>query len=72
MHRYAKFGGLALIAIGMLYRRKPDLFKRGSWLKTDVAQRTLSRQGYLKYIRGVGVFHIVLGIAVLAWAFLGR
>ena len=72
MHGYAKFAGLVLIAVGILYVRKPDLFKRGIWTKTDIAQRTLSSEGYLKYMRGVGVFHIVLGIAVLAWAFAAR
>ena len=70
MHAYATFAGLALIAIGILYLRKPDLFRRGIWLKTSIAQRVLSPEGYLKYMRGLGVFHIVLGIAVLVWAFL--
>jgi hypothetical protein len=72
MHGYAKFTGLVLIAIGILYLRKPDLFRRGIWLKTSIAQRALSPEGYLKYMRGLGVFHIVLGIAVLAWAFVAH
>ena len=72
MHGYAKFAGFALIAVGIAYLLKPDLFKRGIWIKTDIAQRALSAQGYLKYMRGVGVFHIVLGVAVLAWAFLSH
>jgi hypothetical protein len=69
MHGNAKFAGFFLIAVGILYLRKPDLFRRGIWLKTSIAQRNLSPEGYIKYMRGVGVFNIVLGIALLVWAF---
>ena len=70
MHTYAKFAGVFLIAVGILYLRKPNLFRRGIWMKTSIAIRNLSPEGYLKYMRGVGVFNIVLGIALLAWGFL--
>jgi hypothetical protein len=69
MHGYAKFAGFLLIAVGILYLRKPDLFRRGIWMKTGIAERNLSPEGYTKYMRGVGVFNIVLGIALLVWAF---
>jgi hypothetical protein len=69
MHVYAKFAGFLLIAVGILYLRKPDLFRRGIWMKTGIAERNLSPEGYIKYMRGVGLFNIVLGIALLAWAF---
>ena len=70
MHVYATFAGLFLIAYGILLLRKPNLFRRGIWMKTGIAQRNLSPEGYIKYMRGVGVFNIVLGIALLGWGFL--
>ena len=69
MHGYAKFAGFVLIAVGILYVRKPNLFRRGIWMKTGIAERNLSPEGYIKSMRGVGVFNIVVGIALLAWAF---
>jgi len=42
------FPGLALIALGIVYLLKPGLFKRGLWLRTSIAQRTMSPEGYLK------------------------
>jgi hypothetical protein len=35
------------------------------WMKTGIAERNLSPEGYIKYSQGVGVFNIALGI--LAW-----
>jgi len=46
MHAYAKVAGF-LIAINILYLRKPDLFKRDIWLKTSFAQHTLFFRGYI-------------------------
>jgi hypothetical protein len=69
MHGYAKLAGFFLIAVGILYLREPDLFRRGIWMKTGIAERNLSPEGYIKYMRGVGVFNLVLGIALLVWAF---
>ena len=67
MHIYATFAGLFLIAYGILLVRKPNLFRRGIWMKTGIAERNLSPEGYVKYMRGVGAFNIVLGIAFFAW-----
>ncbi len=68
MHIYAAFAGVFLIAWGILLLRKPNLFRRGMWMKTGIAERNLSAEAYIKYSRGVGVFNIALGIAFLAWA----
>ena len=70
MHNSAKIAlGVFLMAVGALYLCKPNLFRRGHWMKTGIAERNLSADAYIKYARGVGVFHIVVGIAVFAWAF---
>jgi hypothetical protein len=61
--------GLALIALGVVYVLKPDLFRRGIWTRTSVAQRTMSPEGYLKYMRGMGVLWIVVGVALLIWGY---
>jgi hypothetical protein len=67
MHTYAKLAGFSLIAVGILYLCRPNLFRRGIWMKTSIAIRNLSPEAYLKYVRGVGVFNIALGIALLVW-----
>jgi hypothetical protein len=56
-----------LIAVGVLYILKPDLFRRWFWNRTSIAQRALSPEGYLRYMRGVGVVQILLGFALLLW-----
>jgi hypothetical protein len=40
MHQWGKFAGLVLIAVGIVYLLKPDIFKRGIWTKTSIAQQT--------------------------------
>ena len=54
--------GWLLILIGIVYLIKPDIFRRGIWIKTSVAQRTLSPGGYLRYMRVVGVVCVLLGL----------
>jgi len=63
------FPGLGLIALGIVYLLKPGLFKRGLWLRTSIAQRTMSPEGYLKYMRVLGIVWIILGIALLIWGY---
>lgn len=57
--------GIALVIVGVVYVLKPDLFRRGIWKKTSIAQRLLSPEGYLRYMRGFGVVLIVAGGALL-------
>jgi len=66
----ATFAGWFLVAVGVVYILKPDIFRRGIWKHTSIAQRTLSPEGYLKYMRWIGVFTIALGIlfVVLGYA----
>jgi hypothetical protein len=67
-HGYMTFAGLVLTAVGVLYVIKPDIFRHGLWRRTDIAQRNLSPEGYLKYMRGVGVVHVIAGLVLLLWS----
>ena len=59
------FAGWFLIAVGVIYLVKPDMFRRGIWKHTSIAPQTLSPEGYLKYTRWVGVITIALGMLFL-------
>ena len=59
--------GMVLVAFGILYLRKPTVYRRGVWMKTSIAIRMLSEDGYRRYIRGLGVVFIVLGVGCIAW-----
>jgi hypothetical protein len=37
------------------------------WLKTSIAIRLLSEEGYRKYIKGLGVVFILAGCFLIAW-----
>jgi len=56
--------GFVLIAIGFIYLLKPTLFRRGIWLKTSIAVRTLSEENYIRYMRGLGILLIAGGLIV--------
>jgi uncharacterized protein YjeT (DUF2065 family) len=58
--------GIILILFGLLYIWKPTIYRRGMWLKTSVAIRTLSEENYRRYMRGLGIVMIVAGIAFIA------
>jgi len=59
--------GVVLIGLGLVYLLRPGLFRRGLWMKTSVAIRALSEQGYRRYMRGLGVALVLIGIACLGW-----
>jgi len=42
MHSRLIFAGWLLIAVGVLFIVKPNIFRRGIWKETDIAQRLLS------------------------------
>jgi hypothetical protein len=64
--------GVALMGIGLIYIWKPNLFRRGIWLKTSVAIRLLSEENYIKYIKGVGAVWIVIGLSLVFWSVFGH
>jgi hypothetical protein len=57
--------GVALILIGAFYIWKPTIFRRGLWMKTSIAIRTLSETNYTRYMRGLGFAFIVAGIILI-------
>jgi hypothetical protein len=60
--------GVALILGGVIYLWRPTIFRRGIWLKTSIAVRLLSETNYVRYMRGLGILAIVIGIVFLARA----
>jgi hypothetical protein len=59
------FVGVALAALGGAYVRYPDLFRRGIWKRTAISQRLLSPEGNRRYMRGLGVVLIAVGLALI-------
>jgi hypothetical protein len=59
--------GLILIVFGVFYIRNPMIYRRGIWLKTSLAIRSLSEERYKKYIKGLGAIYIVAGIGLIVW-----
>jgi len=59
--------GVVLVIFGAIYLRKPTLFRRGFWMTTSLAIRFMSEENYLKYMRGLGVVYIVLGLGFIVW-----
>jgi hypothetical protein len=59
--------GLVLIAFGVVYLQRPTLYRRGIWLKTSIAIRFLSEEGYKKYIKLLGILFILIGTCLIAW-----
>ena len=57
--------GLVLVAVGAVYLLKPTIFRRGIWLKTSIAIRTLSDDNYIRYMRILGVILIVSGLGFI-------
>ena len=59
--------GLLLIAFGVLYLRRPSVYRRGLWLKTSLAVRLLSEANYRRYIKGLSAVFIVAGVCLVAY-----
>jgi hypothetical protein len=57
--------GLFLIALGLIYIAKPTIFRRGIWLKTSIAVRTLSEENYIRYMRGLGGVIVLVGLGLV-------
>ena len=57
--------GLIFIVFGLLYIVKPGIYRRWFWKTTDIFQQKLSPANYIKFMRGVGVVLLVLGVVFL-------
>ena len=66
------FAGLIMIVFGVLYLRQPTIYRRGIWMKTSIAIRTLSEDGYKKYMRGLGVVFIAADSGLVLWDQAGK
>ena len=54
--------GLILTIFGLIYIIKPDLYRRWFWKKTDILQKTLKPENYIKVMRILGVAFLIAGI----------
>jgi hypothetical protein len=61
------FAGVILIVFGVVYLKRPDIFRRGIWMKTSIAIRTLSEVEHLRYMRRLGLVFILLGATLIVW-----
>ena len=68
MRRIDLIGAFILIVWGGILVLKPNLFVRGIWKRTNIAQRLLSPKSYLVYTRTLGLFFILAGFVWLAVA----
>ncbi len=59
--------GLILIGFGLLYVRRPAIYRRGLWMKTSLAVRYLSEAQYRAYIKGIGYVFMLVGIVLVLW-----
>jgi len=57
--------GVVFILSGSIYVWKPTIFRRGPWMKTSIAIRTLSEDNYVRYMRGLGVVSVIAGVALI-------
>jgi hypothetical protein len=60
--------GVMMIGIGAIYLKKPDIFRRGIWMRTSVAIRFLSEEDYRRYMRGLGAAVMAIGAAFVLLA----
>jgi|HubBroStandDraft_6_1064221.scaffolds.fasta_scaffold10207_4 hypothetical protein len=62
--------GLFLIAAGVVFIRWPTVLRRGIWLKTSIAIRTLSEDGYRSYMQKLGFLYVTAGVGLIGWTIL--
>ena len=60
--------GAILIVVGAVYLWKPDIFRRGIWMKSSIAIRFLSEDNYRTYMRALGVLLIIVGVVLVLMA----
>ena len=59
-----QFIAIVFLVLGSIYFLKPNLFRRGIWLKTSVAVRKLSPEGYIRYMRGLGIVLMIVSVVL--------
>ena len=59
--------GIVLIAFGILYLMKPNLFQRGIFMKYSNPASTKTPEEYRRYMQKVAIILIVTGLLLLAY-----
>lgn len=59
--------GIVLIAFGILYLMKPNLFQRGIFMKYQNSASSRTPDEYRKYMQKVAIILIVIGTILLAF-----
>ena len=57
--------GIVLIAFGVLYLLKPDIFQRGLWKRTAISQQIMTPEKNKVYMRVLGSAFVVAGLVLL-------
>jgi threonine/homoserine/homoserine lactone efflux protein len=57
--------GIVLIACGVVYLIKPDIFQRWFWKRTSISQRLMTPEHNKVYMRVLGGVFILVGIVLL-------
>lgn len=58
--------GFVLIAFGILYLMKPDIFRKGIWTKYSMHANKTPEE-YRNYMKKLAIALIIIGLAVLAY-----
>ena len=57
---------ILLIVLGIVYRKYPNIYRRGIWLKTSITIRMMTPETYESYMRKLGAVFIALGSLFVA------
>ena len=59
--------GSVFVLCGGIYVVHPDILRRGHLLRTSLAIRKFSPGGYVKYMRGLGIVFMAIGIVLFVY-----
>jgi hypothetical protein len=54
-----------MIVLGIVYLVKPNIYRRGLWKETSIAQRKFSEKQYNIFMRAIGGILIAVGLYVI-------
>ncbi|MEP7284306.1 MAG: hypothetical protein ABI947_00900 [Chloroflexota bacterium] len=57
--------GILVMILGLLWQFKPLWFKRWFWKEKSFAQRLFTLEGYVVYMRWLGLACIIVGIVII-------
>ena len=65
MHSRFPLLGVGLIAFGVIYIIKPDIFQRWFWKRTAISQQIMSPESNKTYMRVLGAIFIIVGLLLV-------